>query len=135
GGQLVLRGGVTEFDGKGRYYEPSVVIDCPNDSHLMQTESFGPVIGIAAVSSEEDAIERINDSDLGLTLSLWTSDPAQVQRLGSEAKVGTIYQNRCDYLDPALPWTGSKDSGIGSSLGLEGFAQLTRPKSWLLRDS
>ncbi len=95
----------------------------------MQRESFGPLVVIAPVDSDEEALAKMNDSKLGLTASVWTSDQERAERFARELEYGTVYMNRCDSVDPALPWTGVKDSGRGSSLSALGFDQLTRPKS------
>ncbi|MCS6954574.1 MAG: aldehyde dehydrogenase family protein, partial [Bryobacteraceae bacterium] len=92
-----------------------------------------PVIGIMPVDSEEEAIERMNDSPYGLTASVWTEDAARGERLAHRVHAGTVYLNRCDYLDPELPWVGIKDSGHGCTLSHLGFLHLTRPKSFHLR--
>ena len=102
---------------------------------VMKQESFGPVVGIMKVSNDAQAIELMNDSDYGLTASLWTSDETRATELGAQIQTGTIYMNRCDYLDPALAWVGVKDSGRGCSLSALGYQQLTRPKSYYLKRS
>jgi acyl-CoA reductase-like NAD-dependent aldehyde dehydrogenase len=133
GGRLLLGGARTHVDGRGRYFEPTVFADVGNDCALMREESFGPVIGICRVSSDAEAISLINDSSFGLTASIWTADREAATRVGAELDVGTVFMNRCDFLDPELPWTGVKQSGLGSSLGRDGFLHLTRPKSWHFR--
>ena len=99
----------------------------------MTEETFGPVAGIMAVDSEEEAIRLMNDSAYGLTASIWTSDEDAAIRIGNRIQTGTWFMNRCDYLDPALAWTGVKDSGRGCALSVLGYEQLTRPKSFHLR--
>jgi len=101
---------------------------------VMMEETFGPVVGIMPVSSDEEALALMNDSPYGLTASIWTnlSSPASQQAFEwftDELETGTVFANRCDYLDPALCWTGVKDSGRGVSLSKFGFDQLTRAKS------
>jgi acyl-CoA reductase-like NAD-dependent aldehyde dehydrogenase len=100
---------------------------------IMKDETFGPAIGIMKVSSDEDAVELMNDSPFGLTASIWTSDTDAAIRLGDRIDTGTWFMNRCDYLDPALAWTGVKDSGRGCSLSVVGYEHLTRPKSFHLQ--
>ena len=95
----------------------------------MREESFGPLVVVAAVDSDEEALARMNDSELGLTASVWTSDRERAARMARDLEVGTVYMNRCDSVDPALPWVGAKSSGRGHSLSALGFDQLTRPKS------
>jgi acyl-CoA reductase-like NAD-dependent aldehyde dehydrogenase len=91
------------------------------------------VVGIMKVSGDEEAIRLMNDSDFGLTASIWTTDIEAARRIGNEIETGTIYMNRCDYLDPALAWTGVKDTGRGATLSRIGYENLTRPKSFHLR--
>ena len=99
---------------------------------VMCEESFGPVVGIMPVRTDEEAVQLMNDSSYGLTGSIWTSDAGAGDRLAAELKVGTVFTNRCDYLDAALAWTGVKDSGRGASLGKYGYESVTRPKSFHL---
>ena len=96
---------------------------------LMRQESFGPLLPLAPVDSDEEALERMNRSDLGLTASVWTKDRDRAARFATQLEYGTVYMNRCDSVDPALPWIGVKNSGRGHSLSALGFDQLTRPKS------
>ncbi|HBZ72406.1 MAG TPA: aldehyde dehydrogenase, partial [Deltaproteobacteria bacterium] len=96
-------------------------------------ESFGPVVGIMRVRSDDDAVTLMNDSPYGLTAALWTEDADAAIALGERLETGTVFMNRCDYLDPALAWTGVKNSGRGCTLSRLGFEALTRPKSYHLR--
>jgi acyl-CoA reductase-like NAD-dependent aldehyde dehydrogenase len=100
---------------------------------VMRDESFGPVVGIMKVKDDADAIALMNDSPYGLTASLWTSDMDAAEAIGREIETGTVFMNRCDYVDPGLAWTGVKDTGRGASLSVIGFEMLTRPKSYHLR--
>lgn len=131
-GAQVLTGG-RRMPGPGYFFEPTVVVNVDHSMSLMREESFGPVIGIMPVASEEEAIELMNDSPYGLTASVWTQDAARGERLAHRLEAGTVYLNRCDYLDPELPWVGIKDSGHGCTLSHLGFLHLTRPKSFHLR--
>jgi acyl-CoA reductase-like NAD-dependent aldehyde dehydrogenase len=97
---------------------------------VMREESFGPVVGIMKVSSDEEAIALMNDSDFGLTASIWTEDYDTAAQIGAQIETGTVFMNRADYLDPALCWTGCKDTGRGGSLSHLGYHAVTRPKSW-----
>ena len=101
---------------------------------VMRDESFGPVVGIMNVRDDAEALRLMNDSPFGLTASVWTSDLAAAVRLGIELESGTVYANRCDYLDPGLAWTSVKDTGRGASLSRIGYETLTRPKSFHLRE-
>lgn len=115
------------------YLAPQILIDVDHSMRVMREESFGPVVGIMKVRSDEEAGQLMNDSDFGLTASLWTADRARAERIGAEIETGTVFMNRCDYLDPALCWTGCKDTGRGASLSVLGYHALTRPKSYHLR--
>jgi acyl-CoA reductase-like NAD-dependent aldehyde dehydrogenase len=115
------------------YLAPQVLVDVDHAMQVMSEESFGPVIGIMPVASDEQAIELMNDSRYGLTASIWTSDEDAALRIGEQVDTGTWFMNRCDYLDPALAWVGVKDSGRGCTLSSVGYEHLTRPKSFHLR--
>ncbi|CAN5430802.1 aldehyde dehydrogenase family protein [soil metagenome] len=129
GARLVAGGRSTQVDGKGRFFEATLLVDVAPEARLMRQESFGPLVVVAKVSSDEEALARMNDSELGLTASVWTTDAALAERMARDLDVGTVYMNRCDSVDPALPWVGAKSSGRGHSLSALGFDQLTRPKS------
>jgi len=115
------------------YLAPQVLTRVDHSMSVMVDESFGPVVGIMQVKSDDEAVSLMNDSRYGLTASIWSSDTDAAQALGDRIETGTVFMNRCDYLDPALAWTGVKDSGRGASLSEIGYAMLTRPKSFHLR--
>ncbi|WP_223528911.1 aldehyde dehydrogenase family protein [Pseudomonas sp. GL-R-19] len=115
------------------YLAPQVLVDVTHQMSVMRDESFGPVVGIMPVASDEEAIALMNDSEFGLSASIWTRDLAAAERLGNEIATGTVFMNRCDYLDPALAWTGVKNSGRGVTLSPLGYEHLTRAKSFHLR--
>jgi acyl-CoA reductase-like NAD-dependent aldehyde dehydrogenase len=115
------------------YLAPQVVVDVNHNMRLMTEESFGPVVGIMKVSSDDEAIALMNDSEFGLTASVWTEDVDAAIRIGNQVETGTWFMNRCDYLDPALAWTGVKNSGRGCTLSSVGYESLTRPKSYHLK--
>ena len=100
---------------------------------VMREETFGPVVGILSVSSDEEAIEKMNDSEFGLTASIWTTDQDAAHEIAEQLETGTVFMNRCDYLDPELAWVGVKNSGRGCTLSSIGFEHLTRPKSFHFR--
>lgn len=115
------------------YLAPQVLVEVNHRMSVMRDESFGPVVGIMSVDSDEQAIALMNDSEFGLTASIWTSDLEAAQRIGDEIETGTVFMNRCDALDPALAWTGVKNTGRGATLSRVGYETLTRPKSFHLR--
>ncbi len=115
------------------YLPPEVLIDVNHGMTLMTEETFGPAIGIMPVAGDDEAIALMNDSRYGLTASIWTMDAEAAERIGDRVDTGTWYMNRCDYLDPALAWTGVKDSGRGCTLSRLGLEAFTRPKSFHLR--
>ena len=115
------------------YLAPQVLVDVDHSMRVMREETFGPVVGIMPVAGDEEAIALMNDSRYGLTASVWTTDAEAAVRIGNRVATGTWFQNRCDYLDPALAWTGVRDSGRGCSLSRLGYHALTRPKSFHLR--
>ena len=117
-------------DDGGAYLMPQILVDVNHSMRVMREESFGPVVGIMKVRDDEEAIALMNDSDFGLTASLWTSDSERAQRIARSLETGTVFMNRCDYLDPALCWTGCKDTGRGGSLSVISYHNLTRPMSF-----
>lgn len=129
GGKVVTGGEAAKVDGKGRFFQATLLRDVPQNADVMQKESFGPILAVSPVDSDEEALSRMNDSRLGLTASVWTKDRDRAERLARDLDFGTVYMNRCDALDPALPWTGVKDSGRGVTLSALGFDALTRPKA------
>ena len=115
------------------YLAPQVLVNVNHEMRIMNEESFGPVVGIQSVDSDEAAIAFMNDSRYGLTASIWTTDEQAALAIGDRVATGTVFLNRCDYLDPALAWTGIKDSGRGCTLSRFGYDALTRPKSFHFR--
>ena len=117
----------------GAYLMPQILIDVDHTMPVMREESFGPVVGIMKVKDDAEAIRLMNDSDYGLTAALWTRDHDRATLVADQLETGTVFMNRCDYLDPALCWTGCKDTGRGGSLSEIGFHNLTRPKSYHMK--
>jgi acyl-CoA reductase-like NAD-dependent aldehyde dehydrogenase len=115
------------------YMAPHVLVEVDHSMRVMTEESFGPVVGIMKVNSDEEAISLMNDSDLGLTASIWSNNVDEALALGNQVEAGTVFMNRCDYLDPELAWTGVKNTGRGVSLSRLGYDQLTRSKSYHYR--
>jgi len=120
-------------DDGGAYLAPQILVNVDHSMRVMREESFGPVVGIMAVRDDAEALGLMNDSPYGLTASIWTRDADRAAALGAQIETGTVFMNRCDYLDPALTWTGVKDTGRGTSLSWLGFLSLTRAKSYHLR--
>ena len=115
------------------YLAPQILADVDHSMSIMRDETFGPAVGIMKVRSDEEAIRLMNDSAYGLTAAIFSADSEQAEKLGDQLETGTVFLNRCDYLDPALAWTGVKNSGRGCTLSKIGFEQLTRPKSYHFR--
>ena len=115
------------------YLAPQLLVGVDHSMAVMTEESFGPVVGVMPVDSDEEAVRLMNDSDYGLTAAIWTADAEAAVHIGDRLETGTVFMNRCDYLDPALAWTGVKNSGRGCTLSQVGFEHLTRPKSFHLR--
>ena len=140
--QAIKAGATACIDGQhfsptndqGAYLGPQVLIDVNHSMNVMREESFGPIVGIMPVSNDNEAVELMNDSQYGLTASLWSQDRRQVEKLGNGIEAGTIFMNRCDYLDPSLVWSGVKDTGKGASLSKFGYQSLVQLKSFLLEN-
>ncbi len=132
------KGGRVETGGarlprKGWYFEPTVVTGATHHMHLMREESFGPVIGIAAVDGDERALALMNDTPYGLTAGVYARDRARAERLLRGVSVGSAYWNCCDRVSPRLPWSGRGHSGVGTTLSRLGILAFTQPKAWHLR--
>ena len=131
GAEITYHSGVMP-KGK-KFIQPAILTNVNHDMAVMMDETFGPIVGIMAVKSDDQAIKLMNDSPFGLTASVWTKDTEKAIEIGNQIETGTFFQNRCDVLDPALPWVGVKDSGKGCTLSALGLQQLTRPKSFNLK--
>lgn len=130
-GARLLCGGVETAcpaTGRGRFFAPALLDGCDHSMALMRDESFGPVLGVCKVASDAEAAEAVDDSPFGLTACIFTSDVERAEAFAARVDVGTVFMNRCDYLDPLLPWTGAKASGKGASLSAHGFKAFTRLK-------
>jgi acyl-CoA reductase-like NAD-dependent aldehyde dehydrogenase len=137
-GEAIARGATALIDEKSfaasapgtPYLAPQVLIDVDHSMAILREETFGPAVGIMQVASDDEAVRLMNDSEYGLTAAIYSTDAERAEALGDALETGTVFLNRCDYLDPALAWTGVKNSGRGCTLSRVGFEQLTRPKSY-----
>jgi acyl-CoA reductase-like NAD-dependent aldehyde dehydrogenase len=139
--QAIQKGGQSLIDTKlfpntkmgGNYLAPQILINVNHGMDVMMEESFGPVVGIMKVKTDQEALSLMNDSPYGLTASIWTEDESAAVKISDGIETGTCFMNRCDYLDPHLAWTGVKDTGRGCTLSVVGYEHITRPKSYHLR--
>jgi acyl-CoA reductase-like NAD-dependent aldehyde dehydrogenase len=131
--QLIDEGSFAASCSGTPYLAPQVLVGVDHSMGIMRDETFGPAVGIMKVDSDEEAVLLMNDSDYGLTAAIFSADATRAEALGDALDTGTVFLNRCDYLDPALAWTGVKNSGRGCTLSRVGFEQLTRPKSYHFR--
>ncbi|MGR3632055.1 MAG: aldehyde dehydrogenase family protein [Limimaricola soesokkakensis] len=122
-----------EAEDGGAYLTPQVLTEVTHDMRVMRDESFGPVVGIMPVKDDDEAIALMNDSRFGLTAAIFTADVGAAEAIGARLETGTVFMNRADYLDPALCWTGCKQTGRGAGLSELGYHALTRPKSYHLK--
>jgi acyl-CoA reductase-like NAD-dependent aldehyde dehydrogenase len=128
-GAQILLGGKVKKINSGTFFEPTLLTNVNHTMSIMKEENFGPILPVMKVSGLDQAIELTNDSDYGLTSAIFTNDMKVAKKFAEYANTGTVFLNRCDYLDPALPWTGVKNSGVGSALSKYGFMNVTRRKS------
>jgi acyl-CoA reductase-like NAD-dependent aldehyde dehydrogenase len=131
GARLALGG--HRRNGRGYFFEPTVLTQADRRMKLMRDESFGPIIGIQQVENDDQAIESMNDTEYGLTAAVYTSDGERAQRILAAANAGTVYWNCCDRVSPRLPWTGRRHSGTGTTLSVAGIRAFVQPKAWHLR--
>jgi acyl-CoA reductase-like NAD-dependent aldehyde dehydrogenase len=131
GAKLLLGGSAVR--GTGNWFQPTVFDDADHSMALMKDESFGPIIGIQAVADDEAAIDLMNDTEYGLTASVYTADAKRARKIMSRLNAGSVYWNCCDRVSPRLPWSGVGHSGIGLTLSTYGIQTFTRPKAWHLR--
>ncbi|MEI3797661.1 MULTISPECIES: aldehyde dehydrogenase family protein [Chitinophaga] len=118
---------------EGNFFEPTILTDVDHNMKIMQEESFGPVIGIMKVSSDKEAIELMNDTEYGLTASVYSSNGERAQEILSQVNAGTGYWNCCDRVTAGLPWAGRKHSGFGATLSHQGLRAFTKTKAWQMK--
>ena len=131
-GAQSLTGG-KRITGKGYYFEPTVLVNVTHEMKIMKDESFGPVIGIMKVANDEEAIKLMQDTEYGLTVSVYTADQKRAEKILKQINAGTGYWNCCDRVSAAVPWSGRKHSGFGSTLSHAGLRTFTKPKAFHLR--
>jgi len=119
---------------RGNFVVPTLLTNVTHDMTVMTEETFGPVIPVMKVKSDAEAIKLMNDSEFGLTASIWSKDTARAFELCDEVEAGTVFVNRCDFPSPDLAWTGWKNSGKGATLSKFGFDQFVKLKSYHLKD-
>lgn len=131
-GAKLLSGGqaVTDSAGKGRFFQPTLLADVNHTMSVMKEENFGPILSIMKVANDTDAIAKINDCQFGLTASIWTNSPSRCDKMAPQIEAGTVFMNRCDFLDPQLAWSGWKNTGKGVGLSKHCFSSFTRLKSY-----
>jgi len=128
-----VRSGGTRLRGPGFFFAPTVLVDVDHEMRVMRDETFGPLIGLMPVASDDEAVALMNDTAYGLTAAVYTPDGERARRILRAVDVGTAYWNCCDRVSPRLPWTGRRASGLGTTLGRDGITTFLRPKAWHLR--
>lgn len=131
----LLKIGGRAVKGNGNYYEPTVLIGCNHEMKVMHEESFGPIIGIQKVASDEEAMKLMRDTEYGLTASVFSSNEQRAMDILKKMDTGTVYWNCCDRVSPNVPWSGRKNSGLGSTLSFQGLRAFVQSKSYHLRFS
>lgn len=131
-GARVLIGG-KKIQGKGNYFEPTVLVNVNHQMDIMREESFGPVIGIMKVKNDAEAIALMQDSDYGLTASVYSADKSRAENILQQINSGTGYWNCCDRVSVAVPWSGRNHSGFGATLSHAGLRAFTKPKAYQMR--
>ena len=128
-----LAAGGKRIERAGNWFAPTVLTNVDHTMAVMRDESFGPIIGIQRVQSDDEALELMNDTRYGLTAGVYTRDEARAARLLRAVRAGSVYWNCCDRVSPRLPWSGHGDSGVGVTLSTYGIQTFTRPRAWHLR--
>jgi acyl-CoA reductase-like NAD-dependent aldehyde dehydrogenase len=131
-GAMVLLGG-KRLEGKGNYFEPTVLVNVTNEMAVMREESFGPIIGIMRVENDAEAVQLMNDTDYGLTAGVYSANQHRAEAILAQINAGSGYWNCCDRVSAALPWSGRGHSGFGSTLSQVGLRAFTKPKAYHLR--
>ena len=129
-GARIEIGGTRNRDLEGLFYQPTVITNAHNDMRGMREETFGPTLPIATFRTEEEAIKLANDSEFGLTASVWTRDYAKGKRVAEKIEAGSVCVNEVLYTHGIgqTPWGGFKNSGRGRTHGREGLMELVQPQ-------
>jgi acyl-CoA reductase-like NAD-dependent aldehyde dehydrogenase len=135
GGMVVRGGAAATADGRGRFFQATVVAGANHRMAIMAERVLAPVVAVMRVSGDDEAVQLVNDSRFGLAASIWTASEERARAVGRRLEVGTVLQNHCEPGDPELPASGLKESGIGCALPALGVAAFTRPKAFQLRGS
>jgi acyl-CoA reductase-like NAD-dependent aldehyde dehydrogenase len=122
------------MEGKGYYFEPTVILDATHDMDVMRDESFGPIIGIMKVGDDNQAVHFMQDTSYGLTASVYSNDKSRAERILKEINAGTGYWNCCDRVSAALPWSGRNNSGFGTTLSHIGIRAFAKPKAYHMKN-
>jgi acyl-CoA reductase-like NAD-dependent aldehyde dehydrogenase len=133
GGKLLVGG--ARLPAPGNWFQPTVFAQVNHSMELMREESFGPIIGIQKVESDDEAVALMNETEYGLTAGVYTRDEARARRLLAQVSAGSVYWNCCDRVSPRLPWSGVGHSGVGLTLSTYGIETFTRPKAWHMRQA
>ncbi len=131
-GARILTGG-KRIEGKGYFFEPTILADVTQDMLVMKEESFGPIIGIMKVKNDDEAIQLMADTEYGLTAAIYSSDKQRAEKMIRQLNTGSGYWNCCDRVSAPLPWSGRKHSGFGSALSHAGLLSFVKPKAWHMR--
>jgi acyl-CoA reductase-like NAD-dependent aldehyde dehydrogenase len=131
-GAVLLSGG-RPVDRKGYFIEPAVLVNVDHRMKLMTEESFGPVVGIQKVKNDQEAVELMLDTEYGLTAAVYSRNYDRAEAVMKQMNTGTVYWNCCDRVSAALPWSGRKHSGLGTTLSYQGIRAFVQPKAWHLR--
>jgi len=129
----ILKTGGDTIGRLGYYFQPTVLVDCDHRMKVMTEESFGPIIGIQKVASDEEAVKLMQDTDYGLTAAIFSASEERAMNVLRQMNTGTVYWNCCDRVSPNVPWSGRKNSGLGSTLSAQGIRAFVQPKSYHLR--
>lgn len=132
-GATLLIGGQRLEDEEGNYFPPTVLVGVDHTMDIMKEETFGPVIGIQKVTSDNNAIELMQDTQYGLTAGVFCQDQERATKILDQIDSGNSYINCCDRVSPYLPWSGRKNSGLGSTLSYLGILAFAKPRGHHVR--